>query len=111
MKLIKTLVVKKPIFDEMQKICCQPSDGRDVEFDEGVDFGNGYAMDIQVCKGGEGEPYWTQGVLFKKHIGRPLSSGPVYEEIACTDVLDSFKGLYQIAYEENIYVVDVRCEQ
>lgn len=110
MYLLKKLMVKKFIFDEMQKICCEPSDGRDVEFDEGVDFGNGYAMDVQVCKGSEGEPYWTQGVLFKKYIGRPLSSGPIYEEVACTEPLDSFKGLYRVLHDGNEYVVDVCCE-
>lgn len=99
MRYHQKLEVSGPIVDTMEMLCNTPNaEGADIEFDESVDFGNGYIMDIQVCHGDEG--YWTQGVLYRK-------SDDVYIEVACTDVGDSFAGEYHVWYDGNEYIGEI----
>lgn len=106
MRYHQKLEVVGAIVDAMEELCRGDSgEGRDIEFDQSVDFGNGYIMDIQVCQGDDG--YWTQGVLYRKAIGRPISVGPIYNEVACTDVGESFEGEYCVFYDGNEYVGEI----
>lgn len=106
MRYHQKLEVSGPIVDAIEELCRGNSgEGRDIEFDQSVDFGNGYIMDIQVCQGDDG--YWTQGVLYRKAIGRPIEKGPVYNEVACTDVGESFAGEYHVWHDGNEYVGEI----
>lgn len=86
----------------LQKCCDEictdvPKDG--IEFDEEVEFDNGYRMVIQVC--GPGNPTeetcWTQGVLFS-------ADG---NELGHTDCGESFLGEYCINHDNVDYITDV----
>jgi len=98
MRYHQKLAVENYIVDTMEMLCdTSDAEGADIEFDQSVDFGNGYIMDIQVCKG---DGYWTQGVLYRK-------SDNVYIEVACTDVGESFEGEYCVQYGDNEYVGEI----
>lgn len=99
MRYHQKLAVENYVVDTMQMLCNTPNaEGADIEFDQSVDFGNGYIMDIQVCQGDDG--YWTQGVLYRK-------SDDVYIEVTCTDVGESFEGEYCVQYGDNEYVGEI----
>lgn len=102
MRYHQKLEVAEATVDAMEELCRGDSgEGRDIEFDQSVDFGNGYIMDIQVCQGDDG--YWTQGVLYhKSDIG-----GDFYIEVACTDVGESFEGEYCVLYDGDEYVGEI----
>lgn len=96
------LLVDEAVAVEMERIVQQPDSsvrGDGVEFDQEVVFDNGVRMAIQVCASGDpcNEPCWTQGVLF-------TSDGT---EIGCTDVGESFLGEYNVASDNDEYIVHV----
>ena len=96
----QTLKVNRETATIMQQLCeNSPSEGRNIEFDESVQFDNGLVMDIQVCHGGE-DSYWTQGVLYE-----PSETHLI--EVACTDVGESFAGEYHVWYDGDEYITNV----
>lgn len=108
----KKLIVEPHVADVMEELCrTAPSVGRDIEFDEGVEFDNGSIMDIQVC-GGDDDSYWTQGVLYRRSTFVLTKDGQtcgaqVYYEVGCPDVVEGFLGEYRVLYEDDEYVVEV----
>jgi hypothetical protein len=71
-------------------------------FDEEVIFPDGRRMTIQVCPG-DGEPCWTQGVLYS----------PEGEELAFTEPQDDLKQPFTIdcdAVEYSVQVITYRAE-
>lgn len=101
MRYHQKLAVENYVVDTMEMLCNTPNaEGADIEFNQSVDFGNGYIMDIQVCHGDEG--YWTQGVLY-----RQSGEDNLYIEVACTDVGDSFEGEYCVQYGDHEYVGEI----
>ena len=102
MKYTGKLFVDKVLANEMERIC-QESDSSvkkdGIEFDEEYKFDNGIRMAIQVCTTSDPseESCYTQGVLFDKDGN----------ELACTDVGESFLGEYNIYDGDDEYEVNV----
>lgn len=68
----------------------------DDTFSKTADFGNGIEMDIKLCGAREEKP-WTEAVLF--------CNG---SEVCHSDVCEEFEGEWELEYNGNIYVVNVR---
>lgn len=99
----ETMIVEPAEFDLNAQRCREPSADlpRDTAvFDREIPFADGKRMAVQVCTPTDptAESCWTQGVLYD----------PTGTELACTEVGESFGGEYQVAYDDQEYVVDVR---
>lgn len=65
-----------------------------------VEFGDGYEMDISVCSAIDGQPLWSQAVLYQHG-----------SEIAYTDPDDSLVGIWKLGDDDGrVFVADVRSE-
>jgi len=105
MKYKKTLTVPTEEAQQLERFCEEPPGdcGRgEVLFDKTVVFPNKNQVDVQVIASEEPETEscWTQAVLFD-------SEG---NELACTDVGESFLGEFYVYYDDDEYVVDVITE-
>ena len=108
----KKLIVEPHVADVIEELCrTAPSVGRDIEFDEDVEFDNGWIMRIQVC-GCDDDSYWTQGVLYRRSNFVLTNDGQTcdsrfYYSVGCPDVAAGFLGEYHVLYEDDEYVVEV----
>lgn len=62
-------------------------------------FPNGMQMDIKCCGSQEG-PSWAEAVLFNRYG----------QEVACTEVRESYTGSWTLLYGDVVYTVDVMQE-
>ena len=100
--------ISKSVADELEKIltveptCEEECFGEDETYRESFVFPNGYFMDIKCC----GVQYeedsvntaWTESVLFDKRGC----------EVACSEVEENFVGKWEMEYNGDTYVVDVK---
>lgn len=96
-----------------EMLCQNPNDiPRDfVPFYEEVKFENGMIACIQVVspENPENESSWTQMVLFSPE--KDKTRGIVFnQEVACSEVKETFIGEYKIDYNGNKYIVEVLIE-
>jgi len=108
MEKTKTLKVPQWEADQMELYCLKPpmpdhNVPKDSPvFDTEVQFDNGHRVAIQVIASNEPdkESCWVQGVLFEENG----------QEIACTDVGESFLGEYNLYDGDDLYIVNVEVE-
>lgn len=89
-------------YEKLEQLCRNPDASQPhctAIFDKEYPFDNGFRMAVQVCTTTQPseESCWTQGVLFD-------SAG---NELATTDVGESFGGEYHIWYGGDEYVVNI----
>jgi hypothetical protein len=89
------IMVTRALAAKLERLCREPDakiSRKELPFDKGYTFPNGYWMAIQVCPSSDParEPCWTQGVLFT----------PVGYEAGCSEVGYKFVGEY-VAVDED----------
>ena len=103
----ETLVIQHSLTEVINGLLThQPKDqsecqGEDDTIVESVKFSNGFMMDVKCCgvqyEEGNDNTSWTEAVLFD----------PDGAEIACTDVMDEYLGLWEIEYNGDTYAAMV----
>lgn len=114
MKYEKTIVIPKEYVSMINNWFTEPTDednfndnymNEDETYTKTAKFENGYEMDIKICgisdyeKGGS-NTMWSEAVLFDE----------TGVELTCSEPEDSYFGIWELEYDGDTFVVEVKPE-
>lgn len=103
------LIIPRDRFDYINKTLREKILSEDEVITETVHFDDDFEIDLKVV-GCSDEPAYTEAVLFKPIRLYEGESECRYAEVGCSEVEDTYDGVWAINFNDDVYVLTVDAE-